>query len=147
MNLDALDSPMDSHSSTEVNAPRVQQDVSLAQSLEDVLEVHVSEDICQRTAELHQPRVQQELLVCAAPEELSEAQHVESVKEKPEATADQKPSPQDADEDASQCTDTEPTHPLTHRSSEEVTSAASKTDLTEWVGIQNYLDFEHFQYQ
>ena len=136
---------MDSHSSTEVNAPRVQQDVSLAQSLEDVLEVHVSEDICQRTAELHQPRVQQELLVCAAPEELSEAQHVESVKEKPEATADQKPSPQDADEDASQCTDTEPTHPLTHRSSEEVTSAASKTDLTEWVGIQNYLDFEHFQ--
>lgn len=145
MNLDALDSPMDSHSSTEVNAPRVQQDVSLAQSLEDVLEVHVSEDICQRTAELHQPRVQQELLVCAAPEELSEAQHVESVKEKPEATADQKPSPQDADEDASQCTDTEPTHPLTHRSSEEVTSAASKTDLTEWVGILNYLDFVHFQ--
>ena len=145
MNLDALDSPMDSHSSTEVNAPTVQQDVSLAQSLEDVLEVHVSEDICQRTAELHQPRVQQELLVCTAPEEVSEAQHVESVKEKPQATADQKPSPQDVDEDASQCTDTEPTHPLTHRSSEEVTSAASKTDLTEWVGIQNYLDFEHFQ--
>ena len=138
---------MDSHSSTEVNAPRVQQDVSLAQSLEDVLEAeHVSEDICQRTAELQQPRlIQQELLVCTAPEEVSEAQHVESVKEKPEATADQKPSPQDADEDASQCTDTEPTHPLTHRSSEEVNGAASKTDLTEWVGIQNYLDFVHFQ--
>merc|ERR1711870_29482 len=99
---------------------RVQQDVSLAQSLEDVLEAeHVSEDICQRTAELQQPGLQQELLVCTAPEEVSEAQHVESVKDKPEATVDQKLSPQDVDEDASQCTDTEPTHPLTHRSSEE----------------------------